>query len=55
MFSEIDAQYGRAPWGLVCSAGIAPATPFFETTVEDFDKVMAINVRGIKGDNTWRL
>jgi NAD(P)-dependent dehydrogenase (short-subunit alcohol dehydrogenase family) len=46
-FSEIDDHYGRAPWGLVCSAGIAPATSFFETTAEDFDKVMAINVRGV--------
>ncbi len=46
VFGEIDAAYGRPPWGLVCVAGIAPEVEFLETTPEAFDAVMGVNVRG---------
>jgi NAD(P)-dependent dehydrogenase (short-subunit alcohol dehydrogenase family) len=46
VFAEIDAAYGRAPWGLVCVAGIAPEVDFLDTTPEVFDAVMGVNVRG---------
>ena len=32
--------------GLVNSAGIAAATPFLDTTIETFDRIMAVNLRG---------
>ena len=57
--TPIDAQYGVRHGGWSAQAGLLSrhraGDAFFETTVEDFDKVMAINVRGIKGDDTWRL
>jgi NAD(P)-dependent dehydrogenase (short-subunit alcohol dehydrogenase family) len=46
-FSEIDARYGRAPWGLVCCAGIFPIGSLLNYPVELFDKVFAVNVRGV--------
>lgn len=46
VFAEIDAAYGRAPWALVCVAGVAPEVSFLKTTPEVFDRVMAVNVRG---------
>jgi NAD(P)-dependent dehydrogenase (short-subunit alcohol dehydrogenase family) len=46
-FSEIDAKYGRAPWGLVCCAGIFPIGSLLNYPVEQFDKVFAVNVRGV--------
>jgi NAD(P)-dependent dehydrogenase (short-subunit alcohol dehydrogenase family) len=46
-FSEIDGRYGRAPWGLVCCAGIFPIGPLLNFPVEKFDRVFAVNVRGV--------
>jgi NAD(P)-dependent dehydrogenase (short-subunit alcohol dehydrogenase family) len=46
-FSEIDAAYGRAPWGLVCCAGIFPIGPLLSFPVEKFDRLFAVNVRGV--------
>lgn len=46
-FAEIDGAYGRAPWGMVYVAGVAPELPFMDTTPEMFDGVMAVNVRGM--------
>ena len=46
VFGEIDAAYGRPPWGLVCVAGIAPEVDFLDTTPDVFDSVMGVNVRG---------
>ena len=45
-FGAIDAAYGRAPWGLVCVAGIAPELSILDTTPETFDAIMGVNVRG---------
>ena len=39
-------EFGRLDI-LVNNAGIAPMHPFLETTTELFDRVMAVNVRGI--------
>jgi 3-oxoacyl-[acyl-carrier protein] reductase len=46
VFAEIDAAYGRPPWGLVCVAGIAPEVDFLDTPPDVFDAVMGVNVRG---------
>jgi NAD(P)-dependent dehydrogenase (short-subunit alcohol dehydrogenase family) len=46
VFGEIDAAYGRPPWGLVCVAGIAPEVDFLDTMPDVFDAVMGVNVRG---------
>jgi NAD(P)-dependent dehydrogenase (short-subunit alcohol dehydrogenase family) len=46
VFRAIDEEYGRAPWGLVCVAGIAPEVAFLDTPPEAFDAVMGVNVRG---------
>lgn len=45
-FAKMEAEFG-APYALVNAAGIFADQPFFETTVETFDKVMAVNVRGV--------
>ena len=52
--SEVNAAYkkildhsGAAPDVLINSAGISPWGTFSETTVEEFDAVMAINLRGM--------
>ena len=39
------AEFGRLDY-LVNNAGVVGHRPFFEETVEDFDRMMAVNVRG---------
>ncbi len=46
VFADIEAAYGRPPWGLVCVAGIAPEVDYLDTRPDVFDAVMAVNVRG---------
>jgi NAD(P)-dependent dehydrogenase (short-subunit alcohol dehydrogenase family) len=38
---------GAPPDGVVCSAAELLIKPFLETTMEEFDRVMAVNVRGL--------
>lgn len=38
-------RYGRLD-GMVNSAGIATAQPFLQTSVEEFDRILAVNLRG---------
>src|SRR5439155_20076625 len=43
--AEVGQRLG--PVGvLVCSAGISRSTPFWDISLEEFDQVMAVNVRG---------
>ena len=44
-FTKMDEEFGPA-YALVNAAGIFADDPFFETTVEVWDKVMAVNARG---------
>lgn len=46
MFDEIEAKHGGISV-LVNNAGIAMPKPFFETSVEDFRKVIDINLVGV--------
>jgi 3-oxoacyl-[acyl-carrier protein] reductase len=51
--ADVDRLYAAAvdAFGhvdvLVANAGIVRASPFFELTVEEWDRVMAVNVRGV--------
>lgn len=45
-FSDIVSRYGRIDI-LVNNAGVSESTPFTEYTEEAFDKVMALNVKGV--------
>jgi len=46
-YQKILDHFGSAPDVLINSAGISPWNTFSETSVEEFDAVMAINLRGI--------
>ncbi len=46
-YRKIVDHFGRAPDVLVNSAGISPWSTFTETSTEEFDKVIAINTRGM--------
>src|SRR5262245_13194810 len=46
VFEEIDEYLGGAPDVLCNVAGVGPEVAFLETSVEVFDRTMAINVRG---------
>lgn len=45
LVEAVERVYGRLDY-LVNSAGIGRMMPFLETSVADFDRIMAINVRG---------
>ena len=46
LFGEIDARHGRLD-AVVANAGIiAHSGPMHETSIEDWDRVMAVNLRG---------
>lgn len=45
MVRTVVARHGRLD-GLVNSAGIGSYTPFLETSLETFDRVMSVNLRG---------
>ncbi|MFC2967650.1 SDR family NAD(P)-dependent oxidoreductase [Acidimangrovimonas pyrenivorans] len=44
-FDRVEAELGR-PGIVVSNAGILHEAPFAETSVEDFDRVIAVNLRG---------
>ncbi|GEM94241.1 SDR family NAD(P)-dependent oxidoreductase [Cereibacter sphaeroides] len=44
-FSALDAAFG-APWGVINCAGIGQNTPFAETTVAQFRRILDVNVIG---------
>lgn len=46
-YQKILHHFGVAPDVLINSAGISPWDTFSETTVEEFDNVMATNLRGM--------
>jgi glucose 1-dehydrogenase len=46
VFEEIDEYLGEAPDVLCNVAGVGPEVAFLRTSVEIFDRTMAINVRG---------
>jgi NAD(P)-dependent dehydrogenase (short-subunit alcohol dehydrogenase family) len=45
MVNEVTARHGRLDC-IVNSAGIGSDIPFLETTLEQFDRILAINLRG---------
>jgi len=45
MVSEVTARHGRLDC-MVNSAGIGSDIPFLQTTLESFDRILAINLRG---------
>ena len=46
-FAEIDRVFaGAAPQLLVCCAAVSIAAPFLNIPLQDFDRLMSINVRG---------
>jgi NAD(P)-dependent dehydrogenase (short-subunit alcohol dehydrogenase family) len=45
MVIEVTTRHGRLD-SVVNSAGIGSDTPFLETTLEQFDRILAINLRG---------
>lgn len=45
-FKEIGARFGKLN-GLVCSAGILRVGPLDSMSIEDFDDLFAVNVRGL--------
>ena len=45
MVSEVTVRHGRLDC-LVNSAGIGSDTPFLQTTLDSFDRILAINLRG---------
>ncbi len=46
-YKKIVDHFGAAPDVLINSAGISPWSTFSETSVEEFDRVMAVNLRGM--------
>lgn len=46
-YKKILDHFGAAPDVLINSAGISPWSTFSETTVDEFDAVMATNLRGM--------
>ena len=46
-YAAILEAFGAAPDVLVNSAGISPWSSFTETTIEEFDRVIATNTRGL--------
>lgn len=44
-FAAMDSDFG-SPYALVNAAGVFADTPFLDTPVEEFDKVLAVNTRG---------
>lgn len=45
-FEKMDSEFGR-PYALVNAAGIFADEPFLDTSVEVWDRVMAVNARGM--------
>lgn len=45
VIATVLARHGRLD-GLVHSAGVARTLPFLETPVEEFDRILAVNLRG---------
>jgi short-subunit dehydrogenase len=46
-YREIKRTFGHAPDVLINSAGISPWSTFTETSIEEFDEVLAINTKGM--------
>lgn len=46
LFKSIEIESGRLDV-LVNNAAIYPKLPFFDTTVEEFDRIISINLRGV--------
>jgi 3-oxoacyl-[acyl-carrier protein] reductase len=46
-YNKIKRTFSRAPDVLINSAGISPWSTFTETSIEEFDEVLAINTRGM--------
>lgn len=46
VFEEINQEYGRIDI-LVNNAGLSSSTPLLEYTIEEFDKIMDINVKAV--------
>lgn len=49
LFEQLDAHYGLEPWldVLVLNAGVIQHAHLDETTVEQFDRLFAVNVRSV--------
>lgn len=45
-FATMEIEFGN-PYALVNSAGVFADDPFLQTSVDTWDKVMAVNVRGV--------
>jgi NAD(P)-dependent dehydrogenase (short-subunit alcohol dehydrogenase family) len=46
LFSDVIAKFGKVDI-LVNGAGMNSATPFFEISEEEFDRIMSVNVKGL--------